>query len=98
MGPKIPKGWRFTNDFRELNMHSESMKWTIPNIREMFDRIGQKRAKLFAKIDLTSGYHLIKHNWKKQVDTYWPSSLHLVRMNGVDVPWVLKGQGATSSK
>ena len=40
-------------------MISESMSWPIPNIREKFDRLGQKHAKFFAKIDLTSGYHQI---------------------------------------
>ncbi len=33
------------------------MSWPIPNIREMLDRIGPKRPKFFAKMDLTSGYH-----------------------------------------
>jgi hypothetical protein len=57
MVPKKPSGWRFTCDFRELNANTVPMSWPIPNIREMLDRIGQKRPKFFAKMDLTSGYH-----------------------------------------
>ena len=60
MVPKKPDKWRFTNDYRELNDECESMRWPIPNIKEMFDRIGAKRPKYFAKIDLTSGYHQIE--------------------------------------
>ena len=33
------------------------MGWPIPNIEQMIQRLGQKRAKYYAKIDLTSGYH-----------------------------------------
>jgi hypothetical protein len=60
MVPKKPNKWRFTNDYRELNDNSESMRWPIPNIKEMLDRIGAKRPKYFAKIDLTSGFHQIE--------------------------------------
>jgi cleavage and polyadenylation specificity factor subunit 1 len=35
----------------------QSMGFPIPNIKEMFLRLGAKRAKYYAKCDLTSGYH-----------------------------------------
>ena len=33
------------------------MGWPIPNIKNMLQRLGAKRAKYYAKLDLTSGYH-----------------------------------------
>jgi hypothetical protein len=53
--PKKPRGWRFALDYRELNENSESYAWPIPNIREMFARIGEHRPRYFAVLDLTSG-------------------------------------------
>ncbi len=37
----------------------ESMGWPLPNIKDMLRRIGEKQAKWFGVIDLTSGYHQI---------------------------------------
>ena len=58
--PKKPRGWRFALDYRELNENSESYAWPIPNIREMFARIGEHRPRYFAVLDLTSGYHQVE--------------------------------------
>ena len=44
-------------DFRSLNTQTKSMGWPIPNIKDMINKIGSKRAKWFAVLDLTSGYH-----------------------------------------
>jgi transposase InsO family protein len=53
-----PNGkWRFCIDFRALNECMKAMGFPIPNIREMFLRLGAKRAKYYAVCDLTSGYH-----------------------------------------
>ena len=60
MVPKKPRGWRFALDYRELNENSESYAWPIPNIREMFARIGEHRPRYFAVLDLTSGYHQVE--------------------------------------
>jgi len=49
--------WRFTLDFRGLNSVTQSMGWPIPNIPETLQRIGSRRSKWFAVIDLTSGYN-----------------------------------------
>ena len=57
MVPKKKKGeWRVCIDFRALNDATESQSWTIPNIQLMLQRLGDKRPKYFAVMDLTSGY------------------------------------------
>jgi hypothetical protein len=49
---------RFCIDYRALNeATSLSEAWPIPNIRELLERLGQKRPKFFGVMDLTSGYH-----------------------------------------
>ena len=60
MVPKKPEGWRFALDYRELNLNTQGNSWPIPNIREMFARIGEQHPKYFAILDLTSGYHQIE--------------------------------------
>jgi hypothetical protein len=57
MVPKKPTGWRFALDYRQLNLSTKSLGWPLPNIREMFSRIGEKHAKYYGVMDLTSGYH-----------------------------------------
>ena len=42
-----PKGkWRVCMDFRSLNTQTKSMGWPIPNIKDMINKIGSKRAKM----------------------------------------------------
>jgi len=55
--PKPNNEWRFCLDFRWLNLVSTGMGWPLPNIPHMLQRLGAKRAKYYAKIDLTAGYH-----------------------------------------
>jgi hypothetical protein len=57
MVPKKPTGWRFALDYRHLNLSTKSLGWPLPNIREIFSRIGDHRAKFYGVMDLTSGYH-----------------------------------------
>jgi hypothetical protein len=57
--PKPNGSWRFCIDFRSLNDATRRLGWPIPNIKEMIQRIGQKRAKYYAVIDLTQGYYQI---------------------------------------
>jgi len=59
MVPKPNGSWRFCVDYRLLNELLESMGWPIPNIDRLFSRLGSKRAKFFAVLDLTSGYHQV---------------------------------------
>jgi len=57
---KPPKGSgkkRFCIDYVNLNNCCTSTAWPIPNIKQMLQRLGTKRAKYFAVLDLTSGYH-----------------------------------------
>ena len=53
------KGFRPTVDFRIFNSCLDSMGWPLPRIKDVFVRIGQKKPKYFAVMDLTSGYHQI---------------------------------------
>ena len=48
MVPKPEKGdWRTCMDFRNLNKASTPGKGVIPNLQEMFSRIGQKHTNIF---------------------------------------------------
>ncbi len=54
---KKPDGtWRFCVDYRTLNDCLTALGWRIPNIRQLFQRLGSRRAKYFAVVDLTKGY------------------------------------------
>ncbi len=55
--PKPNDKWRFCIDYRGLNECSNAMGWPIPNVSKMLQRLGHKRAKFYAVMDLTSGYH-----------------------------------------
>ena len=48
---------RFCVDYRELNDVTQVNQWVIPNIGELLQRLGAKRSKFFAVMDLTAGYH-----------------------------------------
>src|SRR5215469_14096607 len=49
---------RMVMDYRALNKITVKNSTTLPNILELLDRL--KTAKIFTKIDLQSGYHLIR--------------------------------------
>jgi hypothetical protein len=57
MVPKPDGSKRMCIDFRNLNDCTEDASWPIPHIAEMLRRIGTYKAKLFAALDLTQGYH-----------------------------------------
>jgi hypothetical protein len=48
--------WRFTNDFRRLNLATLTERYPLPLIGEMLRRIGMKKARFFGQMDMTSGY------------------------------------------
>ena len=54
---KSPGQYRVCLDFRPLNDCTEDAGWNIPNIPEMFTRIGDQGADTFGVMDLTAGYH-----------------------------------------
>ena len=49
--------WRFCIDYRKLNDCTKSASWPIPNIKEMFGRLGTHHSNTFGVMDLTAGYH-----------------------------------------
>ena len=55
--PKTNGDWRFCVDYRYLNENSKSLGWPLPNIRQMLERIGTSKPKVFAVLDLTQGYY-----------------------------------------
>ena len=53
-----PNGkWRFCVDYRRLNLLTKALGWPLQNIESLLLRIGRKRGKFFATLDLTSGFH-----------------------------------------
>jgi hypothetical protein len=53
-----PNGkWRFCVDYRRLNLLTKALGWPIQNIESLLLRIGRKRGKFYATLDLTSGFH-----------------------------------------
>lgn len=55
--PKPNGKWRFCLDFRKLNAATQPEYWPLPKIQEILQRLGAKKYKFFAKLDLTNGYH-----------------------------------------
>ena len=43
-------------DWKGLNSETQMNGWPLPNIRDIIHRLGEKKAKYFAVIDLTQGY------------------------------------------
>ena len=84
--------WRFTLDFRGLNSVTRSMGWPIPNIPETLQRIGARRSKWFAIIDLTSGYNQIPMSEDSNDLTSFVCSEGLFKWNRLAMG--LKGAGS----
>ena len=57
MVPKPDGTFRMCVDYRALNDCTADDSWPIPNIAEMFRRIGSQQPKIFGIMDLTQGYH-----------------------------------------
>jgi len=56
--PKATPGqWRLVIDYKNLNKVCSTERWPIPDIKEILQRIGDKRPKIFNVMDMTSGYY-----------------------------------------
>ncbi len=55
--PKPHGKWRFCIDYRNLNDCTNMEGGVLPRIKELLHRIGDSKAKYYAVMDLTSGYH-----------------------------------------
>ena len=49
--------YRTCIDHRSLNECIEPASFPLPNIKHLFERIGNKKPDIFGVIDLTAGYH-----------------------------------------
>jgi hypothetical protein len=54
------KKWRIVVDFRKLNGKTVGNAYTLPDITEILDQLGQ--SKYFSCIDMVMGYHQIGLN------------------------------------
>ena len=84
--------WRVCMDFRSLNTQTKSMGWPIPNIKDMINKIGSKRAKWFAVLDLTSGNHQAAMDEKSKHLTAFRTATGLWEWNRL--PMGLQGAGS----
>jgi hypothetical protein len=57
LAPKPNNKWRFCIDYKYLNLITKGNGYPIPLISAIIQRISRKKAKYYAVIDLTSGYH-----------------------------------------
>ena len=67
--PKPDNKWRFCIDYRYLNECCEAKSWPIPNVDRMLQRLGTKRAKFYAVMDLTKGYYQAPMSLNSQAAT-----------------------------
>jgi len=72
--PKANGKWRFCVDYRFLNKETRSMGWPLPNIKQMLERIGEKKPKYFAVLDLTQGYYQMAISKKSRALTAFRTS------------------------
>ena len=79
---------RFCIDYRELNKHTTTEGGVIPNIHEMLRRLGDKRSKYFAVMDLTQGYYQAPLSPESQKHTAFTTFMGY--MNGLGFPWDLR--------
>ena len=57
MTPKKDHSWRFCVDYRRLNVITVPNRFPLPRIDNLLQRLGDKKPKFFAVLDLTKGYY-----------------------------------------
>jgi transposase InsO family protein len=94
--PKPNEKWRFCIDYQPLNACCEGDGWNLPNIQQMLQRLGSHRPKLFAVMDLTSGYHQAPLNISSRVFTAFITFMGIFEW--LRVPMGLKGAASYFQK
>ena len=54
---KTADTYRTCIDYRALNECIEPASFSLPNIKYLFERIGNKKPDIYGVMDLTAGYH-----------------------------------------
>jgi hypothetical protein len=83
--------FRMCIDYRSLNECMARMEWPIPLIASMLRNIGSKKAKLFAVMDLTSGYHQMPLHGKSTKYTAFKTSKGLFEYTRVPFGLMVAG-------
>ena len=94
--PKPNNKWRFCIDYQPLNACCEGDGWNLPNIQHMLQRLGSHKPKLFAVMDLTSGYHQAPLNVSSRVFTAFITFMGIFEW--LRVPMGLKGSASYFQK
>ena len=94
--PKPNNKWRFCIDYQPLNACCEGDGWNLPNIQQMLQRLGSHKPKLFAVMDLTSGYHQAPINVSSRVFTAFITFMGIFEW--LRVPMGLKGAASYFQK
>jgi transposase InsO family protein len=94
--PKPNEKWRFCIDYQPLNACCEGDGWNLPNIQQMLQRLGSHRPKLFAVMDLTSGYHQAPLNISSRAYTAFITFMGIFEW--LRVPMGLKGAASYFQK
>ena len=94
--PKPNNKWRFCIDYQPLNACCEGDGWNLPNIQHMLQRLGSHKPKLFAVMDLTSGYHQAPLNVSSRVFTAFITFMGIFEW--LRVPMGLKGAASYFQK
>jgi len=89
LAPKPPDKWRFCVDYKYLNAVTKGLGYPIPLIAAIKDRISRKKARFFAGIDLTSGYHQIGLDKESRIYTAFRTLNALYEFTRI--PFGLKG-------
>jgi transposase InsO family protein len=89
---KDPGDFRFCVDFRGLNDATSRISWPIPNIKAMLSRLGEKKPRYFAVMDLSKGY------WQTELHPESRDYTAFITPSGcyrwARVPMGLKGSGS----